>query len=131
MANATPSKFEKHNYILSADRALPESEQTIWRVMPLTIEHKALIGDGARGSKEVTALLACFKYGCIGWENLRCGGNPAQFEGLKYSDDIFRVHPKFLTESKGQDVVIPFEWQVEIGKYILELSFLGESEKNS
>lgn len=128
MASIPKAKFEFQEYVLFEDRALPESEQTKWRVRCLSVDHKAEVLD--KRNTDATAALLAFKYGCFGWANLLDNGTPLPFDGLVYnSDGLARVHPKFLSDTKGA-ISIPFEWQLEIGTHIIKLSFISESEKN-
>lgn len=128
MSNIPKPKFEFQEYVLVSDAELPETEQTKWKIRCLSVDHKAEVLD--KRNADATAALLAFKYGCFGWTNLTCDREPVAFEGLVYnSDGLARVHPKFLSESKG-GITIPFESQLEIGTRIIQMSFITDAEKN-
>lgn len=115
------------DYILESERQLDKSQQTIFKIKPLSAKQYAKIQDSMRfhrkedGEQNIenlgTYTYEVLIYGLAGWENfLDQEGNQVKFNSKSYDENID---------------CLPLDIRFELANAIMELSILGgEKEKN-
>lgn len=65
----------RREYVLTAERALPADQRTVWVLRPLTVFERAAImdyghGDGVGGRMRHAGAIEAVRFGVAGWRNL-------------------------------------------------------------
>ncbi|BDQ01947.1 MAG: hypothetical protein KatS3mg036_0501 [Ignavibacterium sp.] len=115
------------DYILESDRKLDKSEQTIFKIKPLSAKQYARIQDSMRFSRKDngdsnienlgTYTYEVLLYGLVGWENFK---------------DADSQEVKFNSKAVDESIdYLPIDVRYELANAIMELSLLGgDKEKN-
>lgn len=111
-------------YVLKEDRALPSSEQTVWKLQAPTTRHEKDATLESQRSGVHAAIYLC-RYRISGWENYRVRRDDGQ---------IVAVEAEFAKDGGLTDKVldlIPLHWKIELSDAIYELGKPSESDKGN
>lgn len=128
--------LQENDYICKADRDLPEEDQTVWKIKPLSAKEKMVLEDkymlASASAKEGDQVETSFdikihrrnydalNIGLVGWENLNDSeGNPVKFQKTKirnaagFSDALLSRIPAAIRAELAEVCLEGFDAEAE------------------